>query len=48
MTENDFWQRNVVKRGMCYQNVCPSVELVSHAWTVQDIEILFTLIFSVC
>jgi len=30
-----FWPRNVSKRGVCYQNVCPSVclsvTLVSHA-----------------
>jgi len=26
-----FWPRNVVKRGICYQNVCPSVCL-SHSW----------------
>jgi len=34
------------KRGICYRNVClsvrPSVTLVSHAQTVQNIEILFT------
>jgi len=29
-----------VKRGICYQNVCPSVVVVvSHAETVQDVEI---------
>ena len=37
---------NVVKRGICYDNICPFVRSsvvtpVSHARTVQDVEILF-------
>jgi len=24
---NNFWPRRAVKRGICYQNVCPSVSL---------------------
>jgi len=40
-----FWPRNVVKRGICYGKVCTSVylsvTLMSHALTVQDVEINF-------
>ena len=40
-----FMPRNVVKCGICYAKVClsvpPSVTLVSHASTVQDIAICF-------
>ena len=30
-----FWQRNVVKRGICYEYVCPSVCL-SHSWVTLE------------
>jgi len=40
---SSFWPCNVVKRGICYENVCPSiymyVTLASDAYTVLDVEI---------
>jgi len=44
-----FAAQRIAKRGICYEKVCPSVcpfvrlsvTLVSHAYTVQDIEICF-------